>query len=226
MGLLSGSVSLSRWHFVGEQRPLSSIKKRIKLHQGEPIGIESSEKEERVSWVLPKGLELEEELEGSGYWGLTDLQVDGGLLLRMRIERRKVPSELLAQIYKAKLTELREERAISKQEQRDLKESVKADLISRALPAIGYIDGYWKEERQELILFSTGKKNCELFCDLFIKTFGMKNSYLLPYSIPFVGLDSKELNEKIHLEKGLKEFEKLVPSNFIVSGSHLETRVN
>lgn len=214
---------------IGSIKNFDKMNKRMKHFQGGPIDLSNGESdqlkaEEMVSWVLPPGLDVEEERTALGAgWDLRDLVVEGGLLLRMRIERRKVPSELVQQIVRSRLYQLRQDRAVGRQEQKEIREQVKRDLLKQCLPVISYLDGYWKEDRKELVLFSNGKKNCELFCNLFLESFGEKKSHLLPYQIPFIGFDAAAIEKKLNSSKELRSYEKLIPSQFIAGTSAAES---
>src|SRR4030095_10680683 len=96
---------------------------------------------------------------------LSDCQVDDGFVLRLRVERRKVPAQLLQLVYRQRFFEHQDKagKTPGPTERRELRDKVKAELMARALPALSHVDAYWRDRQGELTLFTTGKKARTLF---------------------------------------------------------------
>lgn len=175
MGIQSGSLSLCRYRLIGGKNRISlgELNSLLEAYKAGPIKLSGVQKEETQGWVRPLGIDkLSDALEG--HWDMSHAQVAEGFLLRLRVERRKVPSQLLQHLYKQKFKE--HEQASGKPPgpklRKELKEQLKLELTGRALPQLAHVDAYWRDRDGELTLFATGKKLREIFEMLFHQTFG------------------------------------------------------
>ena len=194
LGIQQGSVALSRYLLLGDgRRPsLSRLNDLFAPYQAAPVSLEGVRKEEICGWVRPVGIEgVKVDLPPDHVWDLSDCQIDDGLLLRLRIERRKVPAPLLQLIYKQRFFDISAKtgKTPGPKERRDLRDEVKAELMARALPALSYVDAFWRDGSGELMLFSTSKKARTLFEGLFGATFAEPlQLQLVPLEPPLIGL--------------------------------------
>jgi DNA recombination-dependent growth factor C len=180
--------------------------------QGKKINL-SSKRTESISWVMPK-CSATEELDENSTWDMSHCLTDDGFLLRMRIEKKAVPPELLRLMLMNKTQILAKQRSkpISRAEKKEIKEEVSLELLERALPSILYIDALWEESTGRLLLFSTGKRIKELFEDLFRKTFADSiEADLVRVDPPFLGMSQNAWSNPEHAEAVLSKISSAVP---------------
>jgi DNA recombination-dependent growth factor C len=175
VGIQGGSLSLCRYRLVGGTgRPnkLAELNGLLEPHKLGPLLLQGKGKEEEVGWVRPVGLDNLNPPPDAP-WDLSHAQLDDGFLLRMRLLRRKVPASLLQIVYRQRFFAHEEKtgRAPAPKERRDLRESVKVELLERALPTIAHVDAFWRDREGELMLFSASKKTAETFERLFTASF-------------------------------------------------------
>jgi len=176
LAIQQGSIALSRYLLIGDgSRPkLSDMSERLGLYQAEPVVLDGVKKEEQCGWVRPVGIDgVKVDLPPDHPWDLHDCRVADGVLLRLRIERRKVPATLLQVVYKQRFFAISQKtgKTPGPKERRDLRDEVKAELMSRALPTLSYVDAFWRDQAGEVMLFSSSKKARALFEGLFRSTF-------------------------------------------------------
>lgn len=154
-------------------------------HLAGEVRLKGVQKEELFGWVKPIALEKVAGApaldDPTAHWDLSDCQVDDGLLLRLRLERRKVPAALLQLIYKRRLYELvaKGGKQPSPQARRDLRDEIQRDLLGQALPTLAHVDAYWRTRHEDILLFATGKKVRERFEALFNASFAEPLGYRL-----------------------------------------------
>ncbi len=198
MSLQNGSFSLTRYQVLGRKKRLAVAELNQKLHgyQARPISLQAAARELDYGWVLPDNPELEEDFhERQLNWDISDCLYEEGILLRLRIERRSVPGQLLQEIARQRWSDRQpqQDQQDSEEPQRVRKkqvlDEVKEELLGLSLPSISYVDAYWKDQDDRIYLFSQSKMAREAFEDLFHKTFGKPHKLgifrLLP---PLLGL--------------------------------------
>ena len=202
---------------------LEKLNNKFRKYQSGLLGMEnSSAKEMKAGWVIPSGLHAEEERYGD-YWDLSDCEVDEGYLLRLRIERKKIPSEFFQIMLRQKLDQINAERdkPLGKNGRKVVSDELKESLLAKALPAISYIDAYWRTTDGLVTLFSTAKKNKEIFEDFFIKTFAKTiGSALVPLAPPLLGLTANQWDLTENTEDFLGKVEPLLPGAHLGAGNH------
>lgn len=199
MGISNGSISLSRYRILGDAKlSVSRLNKNLQNFVGSELELLSSNQEVQVSWVLPTGT-LADSFEREGtYWDLSDCEVDGDYILKLRIEKRKVPTELLNALTKKEIEQLAAQRnkRPTRPEQKEVKESLKEELTRKALPQISYVDVIWKVNEAQVWLLSTAKTTKTLFEKIFKKTFLEKmNASMLPLEPALMGLTNNEWSQ-------------------------------
>ncbi len=181
MGIYSGSFSLTRYQVVGpfQKLSLANLNKHLKGYQAKPhIRMGHGVKELEAGWVAPLAHETDDDRpegdEGNGHWDMSDCQIENGFLLRMRIEKRRVPSHLLQMVYRQKLGEARaanDGKPLPRTQRKELQESLKDDLLAQALPQIAFVDAVWNDQTGQVLVFSTSKQILGIFEEKFRKTF-------------------------------------------------------
>lgn len=186
MGIQNGSISLCRYKLLGAaKRPsIGKLNAMFEPYRAGPLKLKDVFKEDIAGWVRPVGLEKVDVPDGME-WDLSHSELDDGFLLRIRQERRRVPGSLIQLVYKQKFAEIEQKtgKPPGPKDRRDLKDQVKRDLLARALPAVGHVDGFWRDRQGELMVFTTGKKQREAFENLFMASFAT------PLGLTLVRLD-------------------------------------
>lgn len=196
MGFQNGSFSLTRYRVLGREKRLSisELNKKFAGFQAGTLKLQNSTRELEYAWVLPENPELDDRGTTEESWTLSDCLFEDGILLRIRVEKRNVPTQLLNIVSKKRWLETKAEEADAKSEERVMKkqivDEVKEELLRMSLPTLSYIDAYWKDQEDSIYLFSQGKSARECFEDLFRKTFGQAHNLTLVRILPPVlGLD-------------------------------------
>lgn len=192
MAIHQGSVSLCRYRLLGarSRAGIGRLNDFLEPHKAGPLKLSGVTKEELIGWVRPLGID-KVDLPPDAPWSLSDCQVDDGFVLRLRIERRKVPAQLLQLVYKQRFFEWQAKagKTPGPKDRRELKDTVKAELMARALPVLAHVDAYWRDHKGELMLFTTGKKARSLFEAAFISTFSNPlDQQLVRVDPPLLGL--------------------------------------
>ena len=170
MALLKGSVSYLRFTVPtdlpdGYAVPFCDLIAQHKFREINP----HDEQEESSGWVRF------DDAFSSEHDPATLVDDHGYLLLRLRIDRLKVPRATLdahvEQAVRKKAAASGREK-LSKSEALVVKLEENKKLRARSLPQMKLIDVAWNVQTGEVKLFSTSKKVVGLFTDLFKQTFG------------------------------------------------------
>jgi DNA recombination-dependent growth factor C len=195
---------------------LASLSKLLAPNKAPPLKLDGPAKQEVVGWVRPLTATDEDLNTDASYWDMGDAQIDNYFLLRLRYERRNVPSSLTQMLFKAQLKEHQEKtgKSMARRERQELKNKLLADLTKRTLPSIQYTDGLWRSDDGELQIFTTSKSHRIRFEQLFYKTFGqpLKLSLVKTNGPQFVAEDSLDSLQK--LSEHLSHMTKIEPSTF------------
>lgn len=193
MGVIQGRCSLTNYHVVDLKSPLSikEIDECIRAYEAKDIRLQGITKPLLYGWT-PAPIA---EVEGSDEWSVSDAQLNGGIMLRARIEKRNVPSSLIQLCVKQKLVSMmkRREKPLSRKERRDLLHETKNDLMSQALPTVSYVEAFLNAKQDQLYVFSTSKQAKLVIEDLFEKSFGRKHgAKLVRIPSPLMAVDPDE----------------------------------
>ena len=196
MGIVNGSMSISRYRILGDSSfPIKALNQNLQNFVGGDLLENGLKKEVIARWVIPSGTLASTEDRQGDYWDLSDCEIDGDYLLRLRIEKRKVPGELLNLMAKKEIARLSEEKGtrLPRPVQKEIKDQLKTELIGQSLPQVSYIDVVWKWEEREVWLLSTAKNTMAQFEDLFQKTFLNKmGSSMIKIAAPLLGFADSE----------------------------------
>ena len=168
MIVLSGALSVSRFRCDGQptETPIELVEK---LQKQAFISIDQCNEEKSQGWVSAF------DFLDSSFAIAPDL--GEYLFFSLRIDTRKVNSAVLKKeviIALKKEEELNRKmgkKFISRERKKEIKEQVKIRLLQKTLPVPKTIPAAWNMSAQTLYLFSTSSKECDLFEELFIKTF-------------------------------------------------------
>lgn len=196
MGFQNGSFSLTRYRVLGREKRLSvgDLNAKFLSFQAGPLKLQNSTRELEYGWVLPDNPELDDKRDREDSWTLSDCLFEDGIMLKIRVEKRSVPQQLINIVARKRWLETKAEEADAKAEERVQKkqivDEVKDELLRMSLPALSYVDAFWKDQDDVIYLFSQGKSTRESFEDLFRKTFGTAhNLTLIRILPPVMGLD-------------------------------------
>lgn len=214
LGFLSGSVSVTRYHLVGRNKPvmIKEVDAFFKRHQANNENLQSSELEEQCGWVHP-AVTLSKH-DPDAYWDISDCQFEEGFILKMRIARKKVSPALLQLVYNRELKKLGEQsqKTLGSQKRKELKERLKLKLLKSALPSLSFVDAYWNETTKEVLLFSTSGKTRELFENLFRKSFCEPLNLTMIQSIPvLMGRNAMQMQDPTELSKIVESISQTLP---------------
>lgn len=176
MSLQQGSFSITRYRVLGREKRFTVPELNQHLHgyQLGPILLQKAPRELNFGWVLPQNPELEDKAERQQSWDISDCLFEDGILLRIRIERKSVSSQLLQAIMLQRWQESQtfeggpEPQRVRKKQ---IQDEVKDELLQMSLPSVSYLDAYWRDQDDVVYLFSQSKMARDCFEELFRKTF-------------------------------------------------------
>lgn len=122
MSLLSGQFSLSRFKVEGPPKlSYSAIDDCLKLGRAGPLRLGFGNLEESFGWIDPDLYE-DASSPGTKAWGASESKVGQGLMLHMRLDRKKVPSSLVQALVRERIRdeEADKKRFLSEREKKDL----------------------------------------------------------------------------------------------------------
>ncbi len=137
--------------------------------------IENAASEEvSIGWVSPA------DPTGESF-ELEDIDVDCGLWLRLRIDKKVLPPVWLR--IHTSAAERGAGRRLTTAERRDLRADLHRKLLPRVLPIVQLVDVLVRPRDRTVMLFSTAKGTCEQFDKLFFKTFAVRLVPASPYAL-------------------------------------------
>ena len=212
MALLRGPVSYVRYQL---DRPLTpAAQKKISdllfEHRARELKLQASQLEQKVGWVPP----FQEEGPRFGkHWDLSDCELSQGWLLKMRIESRSVPRELLSSLARERILEIEAttHEPLRGAARKDVLDELRNSLIERALPKISYVEAFLNQ-RGRLFLYCQSKTRQELFLDLFNKCFVRPlEAKLFAIEPPMLALSRKEWEHPDNVAESMRAIARLVP---------------
>ncbi len=218
MGIQSGTVSLSRFRLLNTEKSykLNELNPLLENYRSGPISLKKIGKELSFGWVRPLGLD-DIELPPDAHWDMSHTRVGDGYMLRLRMEKRSVPAPLVQILYKQEIYKFESEsgKLPGRKERTQIKDDLKRELLSKALPAISHIDAYWNEKRSDLTVFSTSKAAKTAFIDLFSKSFGDSLGItVVPIEPPLLGLSNDQWEDADSAEETLELMQQTSPLPF------------
>ena len=175
MGIYNGSIAYTRFRILGTEggHTISRLNALLEPFKAPTLKIESTTKTEAIGWVRPLTSQEPDAIGANDHWDISDCQTSGGLLLRVRYERRKVPSSLIQMIFRQKLVSHAKStgKGPNRQERQKIKDEVMTELVRRSLPEIQFIDVLWRDSESELYVFSSSQRMTDKILQLFNQTF-------------------------------------------------------
>jgi hypothetical protein len=207
MTIYSGQINVTRYKVMrpdtDKKRPVphATLNKAAAEWKAPPLTALLDEKkgasarEMTAGWVAPEGISAVKEwrngVDEAGLanrdessWDLSMGAVNDGIMLRVRIDRRRVPAALVNAVYKHKLgaeetVKGGRRKRLARAERDALKQHVRDTLVSRALPSFTFVDAFWRESAGEMLVFTTSEPALKSFEELFARTFGAAASVSL-----------------------------------------------
>ena len=182
MGLLKGTLTFTRYRVLGDApKDFSSfINRQIRKFAFQEFSSESEELS--MGWTSLENA-LDTKFEYANY-SLGDY-----LIFSLRIDKKQVPPSLLkikaGEAEKAFLAEKKQER-LYKEQRKNILESVRHDLLSKALPMPSFYDICWCISKKWLVFGSHSEKVNEQFMKLFERTFEMKLHPFAPWDTDYL----------------------------------------
>jgi recombination associated protein RdgC len=219
----SGSISLTRYRVLGlNNLSIAKLSKNFAPFQAKKIRFSGTAKPELVGWALPL-ISKADAISQNDHWDMSHCRTDAGFALKVRLERRVVPQELLRIIFVERLEELENKSAkpLSRQEKKTMREALADELLEQALPTISYLDAMWDDLQGQVLLFTASKKARDLFENLFRKSFTEPHKgTLIRVAPPLMGLSDKEWMETSGLAEALERLASTVPASFSAGQSN------
>lgn len=169
MGLLSGSMSLRRYRVLAQPPKdfREVFEKAVRAHALVPLDPERNE-EKSVGWASVFD-EQDTDLHFSKFFH------DGRILLSLRVDTLKPPSNEVKRLLRQRQREVEAQRRepLSASALRELKDMIKLDLRRRTPPRTRTVDMLWDLDGQRLYFLSHAKGPNEAFLRLFAETFNL-----------------------------------------------------
>ena len=233
MSLVSGALSLSRFEIHFEKRRSSfswnQLNKLIDPWKAGPLTLERKIAPVMAGWVFPTGARAgelsEEDLPPDHPWDLEMSATNGVIVLRLRIEKRQVPNQLLQELYRNEIYHLTAKlgHPPKSAEKKQLKQDLQNQLAQRTLPQVSYVEGLWFVNEDTLWVATTGKRLRDTFIEHFTKTFlEPLKAVALDVSAPLVAfksLNPEDKGESPVARDALKLLSSAVPLSLVPSVS-------
>ena len=209
--LMSSSVAVTQYHCSEQPNSNSDLRDMLRRHSFRPIdqGVETKS----VGWVSAA------DMLDSNFLAAPD--IGEFLLFSLRIDLRKLNSAVLKkEVIVALKTEEEKNRQIGKKficrdRKKEIKEQVTIRLLSHTYPIPKTVGVAWHLSENKVYFFSSNSKECDLFEELFTKTFDTgRDKYGISLNkIDFYGLatDCLPSEDAITLDSILSQY-MLAPS--------------
>jgi DNA recombination-dependent growth factor C len=185
---------------IGRRKPLSlkELNQEFNRFRLKPFRLRPSRRELEYGWDIPASLSEAETTPE--HWDLSDCRLDEGFWLRVRLEKRKVPTQLVNLVAKEKVDQAQQEREgkpVGRKLRKAILDETREELLEQTLPTISFFEGLWKDEADVVYLFTTSKSNCAVFEELFRESFGKHlDLRLVKMTPPLLGLSPQEWQGK------------------------------
>ena len=176
MGIYNGTVAFLRYRLVGpaKSQTIARLNSLVEPHKALPLRLDSNSiKSESIGWVRPLLGNASELVDSETNWDMSDCQTAGGLLMRVRYERKKVSPSLVQTLYRRELATQSQSKnkPLTRADRQKIKDDLVASLLRKTLPSVQYTDVLWREGAQELLVFNTSRKVNERILQIFNQTF-------------------------------------------------------
>ena len=191
MGILSSSVSLTRYRTVGDIPDdfWSEIPDRLKKFKFRDI--DQSSEERSFGWTS-----FDDMLDTN--WTLNTPHKANYMVFALRLDTRRIPPAVMKKHFRLALDQAKTEleakgqKFISRDQKKEIRENVALRLFARTLPIPAVFDVVWDTSGNVIYLGSTSPRVKELFQDLFTNTFEHHLEPQTPYYKAVAGMDKDQ----------------------------------
>jgi len=225
MSIHSGAMAVARFRILGgkDSYKFSDLNPLLMPWQASAIKLDGIDKEEQFGWDRPTGVETDRDEHSpvgtdGDPWDMSHCQIADGYILRIRLERRKVPASLFQILFKQRLNAIAAKtgKMPPRPERARVKEELKRKLLERALPTLSYIDVFWNETHREIQVFSGSVKALTVFEELFYKTFAEPLKLaVVKIDPPLLGISRAEWENGSRAGKTVSKFAVAVPASLV-----------
>ena len=179
MGIIKGSVTLSRYQVKGEppQDFKDFIDERIRKFAFRDI--ENNSEEESIGWVS-----VHDYMDTS--FAYASYALDPYVALGLRIDKRQIPGPLLKKYHRIELKKayaMNDGRKPSRMEREELKEKARLDLLTRIPPSTKFFDLVWDTHGNQVWLGAATRSVRDIAEDLFKRTFELDLVAVIPWDL-------------------------------------------
>jgi len=117
---------------------------------------------------------------------MRDISFGNYLLVSMRVDQKKIPAALLKKHClweEQKTRDMKGLQRLSGKMRKEIRERVKMQLLLKAMPIPSTHDVCWNIQHGQILFFSCQEKMQGTFEDLFFRTFRLKPTPVIPYSL-------------------------------------------
>jgi hypothetical protein len=198
MGILSNSLSLTRYKIVGNVPDTLWPEIKARLLKFSFRDIDHTADERSFGWVC-----FDNMLDPA--WQTAPPEKGEYLAFALRLDTRRLPAAVLNKHFQLFLNDYMADlkkkgiQNISRQKKKELKEMVKAQLMAKILPVPAYFDVVWDIKKHIVYFASTKPRIMELFEELFAKTFELYLEPQTPFfsALNIIGKDNLEKLETL-----------------------------
>ncbi len=199
MGLVSGSVSFTRFSVEGEipDNFWDFIAEKVAAHSFQDI--DDTMDEYSIGWVSVTNM-FDSDFAYSSY------AAGDYVVLSMRADERKVSPAVLKKFTMKEEERIKREKEIprlGRAARLEIKERVRAELVRKSAPVPVVYDLCWNLSDNTLLFFSTSRKALALLEDLFRETFGLSLILQIPWNSAFHLADEEALAQLDDLRPAL-----------------------
>jgi len=180
LGILSSSVSLTRYRIAGEVPDQLQNEIQNRLMSYKFLDIDQTSDERSFGWVC-----FDDFLDTR--WKTAGPHKGSYLAFALRLDTRRIQPGVMKKHLRLALEKARREQKergrpfISRDEKKQIKDRVKQALLSKTLPVPAVFDVAWDVSRHVVYLGATSPKIRELFEDHFTRSFELHLEPLGPY---------------------------------------------
>lgn len=179
MGLLSSTVSLTRYHVEGDiATPIIDT-----IHRGlvanAIMDIDDDVAEKSAGWTAFRD-PFKPDFEGSSF------VLDPYFVFSLRIDKKSIPAKVVKKRYARETAQRMKEAGrdyLSRSEKQAIKEKVIQSLCLRIPATPNTYDVLWHPEARKVWFFTTQKAACDALETLFTKSFSVRLIRIFPYTL-------------------------------------------
>jgi DNA recombination-dependent growth factor C len=179
MGFLKGGAIMSRYRLLEEpQEGLTEQFIEERLKKNAFVDIETTPEEISLGWVeILDHLSCDFQSHTFSFGSIYGFS--------LRLDERRLPPKILNRYYHILEADFQTQtgRKPNSAKRREMKDSLRQDLLRRCLLNTTLFEVLWLSESSEIWLGAAGEKSRSIFEDFWLKTFGLNLRLLVPITI-------------------------------------------